>query len=268
MPLTGLQRRVLRTLRPFRTEHSYVAGGAALNHDWPRLSDDTDIFSDQRGKLPKGMEPELQALRDDGFRIEITTEDEWMVEAILRMYGTETKVQWLDEPGTSRRFFPAIEDDEFGFRLHQADIAVNKILCAASRNQAPRDAVDLANIVDRYCPLGPLVWAAAGKDPDLTPPRVIRDIRGNAFGYSNDEIVSVRAEGAASMTRDELRRTLGPALEQASDYCDEIAPEDYVGFLMTDVEEIPSEADADAIANETAIARPIQDFGISMSIVE
>ena len=61
-----------------------------------------------------------------------------------------------------RRFFPAQNDPEFGFRLHEADLAVNKVLCAARRNSAARDAVDLVNIVDRYAPLGPLVWAVSG----------------------------------------------------------------------------------------------------------
>lgn len=228
------------------------------------MSDDMDIFRDQRSQLPDSVEPELQALRESGFNVEITTQDEWMVEAILRIYGFDTKVQWLNEPETSRRFFPAIHDDELGFRLHQADIAVNKVLCASRRQEAPRDAVDLVNIVNRYSPLGPLVWAVIGKNPNLTPPRAIRDIRSISFGYTNEEIVAVRMDGENFMTREELQGVLESALDEALDYCDEVAPIDYVGCLFIDANEMPIEADADAIANGTAKAMPIRDFGITL----
>jgi len=168
MPLTPLQRMVIAALRPFRTEHDYVAGGAALNQGWLRLSDDMDIFHDHRNRLPAGAAREVRALREAGFAVEITTEDRWMVEAIVRRYGFETRVQWLDDPETSRRFFPAIEDDDLGFRMHQADVAVNKVLCASRREQV-RDAVDLLTIARRYCALGALAWAAAAQRPDGNP---------------------------------------------------------------------------------------------------
>ena len=57
MPLTSLQRLVVETLRPFRSSHSYVGGGAALNQRWPRLSDDMDIFVDQRKQLRAALTP-------------------------------------------------------------------------------------------------------------------------------------------------------------------------------------------------------------------
>ena len=40
MPLTDIQRDVVVVLKQFRTPHTYVAGGAVLNHNWLRLSDD------------------------------------------------------------------------------------------------------------------------------------------------------------------------------------------------------------------------------------
>lgn len=158
MPLTPLQRLVVGTLRPFRSSNSYVGGGAALNQRWPRLSDDMDIFVDQRRHLPRGPHAELEALRQAGFSIDVTTRDEWMVEAIVKRYGAETRVQWIDDSESSRRFFPAVDDEEFGFRLHQADAAVNKALCAARRERAPRDAVDLVSIVRRWTMPGACSW--------------------------------------------------------------------------------------------------------------
>jgi len=265
MSLTPLQRIVAEVLRPFRTRHNYVAGGAALNREWPRLSDDMDVFHDRRDQLPESVEPELRALREAGFAVEITARDQSIVEAVLRRHGGETKVQWFDDPEASQRFFPAVVDDELGFRLHPADIAVNKVLCA-SRRAAPRDAVDLVNIVNRYSPLGPLVWAATGKQPELNPPRIIRDIRRIAFGHSEAEVSAVRMEGERPPTWKGLRDVLAQALDAAYDYCEEVAPTEYGGCLFIDAREIPVEADDKAIVAGAAKAVSLKDFGLMPTI--
>lgn len=268
MPLTDIQKKVADVLRPFRTENSYVAGGAALNLDWPRMSDDLDIFNDHHNQLPDCVTLELEALRDNGFSVEITTYDEYMVEVILRKFDFDTKVQWMDEPETCRRFFPAVGEDQLGFQLHKADIAINKVLCASRRQQAPRDAVDLVNIVTHYAPLGPLIWAATGKEPALTPPQILRDIRRIAFGYADEEIMAVRIAEGAPMKRTELQGILGEALEKAREYCEDIAPMEYPGDLFVDARRIPVEATLRSIGNGSATAIPIQDFGITTIIAD
>ncbi len=260
MPLTSIQRTAIRVLRPFRSPRTYVGGGAALNQRWPRLSDDMDIFADGRARLPRAVEPELKALRDAGFAVELTTNDEWMIEAVIRQYGFETRVQWLNDAETSRRFFPAIVDDEFGFRLHQADAAVNKALCASRRERAPRDAVDLVSIVRNYAPLGPLVWALSGKDADLTPPKALQNMRRIAFGYADEEIRAVRMEDGSGLTRAELRVALEPALEAAAAYCDEVAPLDFAGRLLVNGDDVPVEATAGDLARKSARAVEIANF--------
>lgn len=260
MPLTPLQREVVRILAPFRDAHDFVGGGAVLNVDWPRLSDDTDIFHDARGELPRRVDREIAALEAAGFSVETTTSDNWMVEIVLRKYGFETKVQWLDEPETTRRFFPAVADAGFGFRVHRADLAVNKVLCAARRRTAPRDAVDLVSIVERYAPLAPLVWAIAGKDDGMAPPETIRRIRAIVFGYADEEIRAVRMQDGRTMTRDEVRAVLGDALDGAAGYCEDTAPADHVGHLFVDAEDRPVAAGEDDISAGLARAIPIRDF--------
>ncbi|MGQ0581474.1 MAG: hypothetical protein ACT4O6_06030 [Reyranella sp.] len=252
---------MIEKLRPFRSANSYVGGGAALNQRWPRLSDDMDIFIDQRKQLPRGPYAELEVLRQAGFSVDVTTRDEVMVEAIVKQYGEETRIQWIDEPETSKRFFPAANDEELGYRLHQADAAVNKALCAARRERAPRDAVDLVSIVRRYAPLGPLVWALVGKDSNLTPPKAISSIRRIAFGYADEEIRAVRMEEGGTVTREELRRILEPALEAAAAYCDDRAPVDHVGCLFVDAGNRPVEATAITLADGSNRAIKINDFG-------
>ena len=266
MPLTDFQKSVLAVIRPFRNESNYVGGGAALNQSWARISDDMDVFDDHRQRLPGNVDQELEALRGEGYAIELTTEDEWIVEAIVRKYGFETRIQWMDESETSRRFFPTVDDEELGFRLHQADAAVNKVLCAARRKTAARDAVDLVTIVQEYAPIGPLVWAAAGKDDALTPPQTLQSIRNNVFGYADEEIRAVRIEGK-DVTRDIVRAVLEPALQRASDYCLDDAPQDRLGQLFVDAGEMPVEANDDALANGTAIAIEIKNFGVTPILV-
>lgn len=258
MALTAIQRQVVKVLQPFRTEQSYVAGGAALNQDWPRLSDDMDIFHDQRNRLLTLTEPEIAALKDAGFTVEITVENSLVVEAIVRRNGNETQVQWFDDRETSKRFFPAYVDEELGFRLHQADVAVNKVLCA-SRRRAARDAVDVVKIVRNYAPLGPLVWAAVAKD-NSSPPRMLQDLRSILLGFSEEELRTVRMEDGHETTRDEIREIIPQALDDAWAYCNEMAPEDYSGCLFVDDNECPIEANEDAVVSGLAVAMPIKDF--------
>ena len=260
MPLTAIQRSAVEVPRLHRSEHSYVAGGAALNREWPRLSDDLDIFVDQRDSLPQSVEPELEALRNAGYSVERTNDHDVVVEVVIRKGGEETRIQWFDDVETSRRFFPAQDDPRFGFRLHDADLAVNKVLCAARRNSAARDAVDLVNIVQRYAPLGPIVWAVSGKAPEMAPPFTLRAIRANAFGYAAEEIGTVRMEDGSRMEWQHLRQILDHALEVASDYCARTAPAEHPGRLFVDARARPIEADEVAVGDGTAIAMTIRGF--------
>ena len=64
--------------------------------------------------------------------------------------------------------FSVQPDEEFGWRLHLADLATNKVLALAGRWEA-RDFVDTLYLDETFASLGLLAWAAAGKDPGLTP---------------------------------------------------------------------------------------------------
>lgn len=261
MPLTSLQKMVAKVLSPYRTASNFVGGGAALNRQWARISDDLDIYADHRS-LPKSAELELEALRKQGFSVDITVSSDATVEAIVKKYGFETLVQWMDDPEASLKFYPAIYDEEFGYRLHEADNAVNKVLCTARRDQAARDAVDLVTIVNNYAPLGPLVWAVCGKDPELNPITIVQQIRKNAFGYADVELRAVRKDGEP-VTRDQVREILGAALDRAEKYCDEVAPLELEGRLFVNSLDLPIEATAGQIADKTAHARPIKQFRTS-----
>lgn len=268
MSLTQIQRMVIGILQEFRTPLDYVGGGAALNFDEFRLSDDMDIFLDRTDTLPFGIHKEMDALRAQGFSVEMLHADNYTVEAIIGQYGFKTRVQWMSDPETCRRFFAAVEHEVFGFALHRSDNAVNKALCASRRRTAARDAIDLANLAESYCPLGPLVWAITGKDTSRGPLEIIRGIRQNAFGYSDDEIRTVRMGNGREMNRDQVRHILEPALDSAANYCEQVAPEDFYGYLFVDKKLIPGEATDEDLRKGHYDALPVQDFSAVPSFPE
>jgi hypothetical protein len=137
-----------------------------------------------------------------------------------------------------RRFFPLVKDEEWGARLHQADLAVNKVLAASGRSKA-RDIADLVAISRNYCPLGPLVLAAAGKPPNFSPRRTIDEIRRHALSIPAEEFLAVKglpSDWTPALIRDEAVRQLDLADKYIM-----AAPADLVGILAVDKQGVPIE---------------------------
>ncbi len=63
---------------------------------------------------------------------------------------------------------PLVRDTLGGLLLHPIDLATNKVLALAGRDE-PRDFVDILFIHAQVLPLGAVCWAAVGKDPGFTP---------------------------------------------------------------------------------------------------
>lgn len=258
MPLTAIQKRVAGVLKPFRTDSHYIAGGAALNRRWQRVSDDLDIWADAPG-LPKIVEAEIEALRRAGFTVEIEIEDNYIVEVIVRDDSDETRIEWAHSPNTQTRFFPAQADDDLGFRMHDLDNAINKILAASRRRNAPRDIVDLASILDHIAPLGPLVWAATGlPGEDRSATEIIRDIRTNANAYTREQYRTIRMAGDAAIDRQDLIAKIERALDDAADYCEDMAPIGHPGCLFLNVDGKPEPATEDDLDELTIIG--VRDY--------
>src|SRR5438105_1849559 len=184
MALTQLQSDILRHLAKNRSETSYLAGGAILNKNWQRRSDDIDIFHDTDEEVTGAAKADLSVLDAAGYKTHTDFIIYGCVDATISDGKSETIIQWFAE--TKRRFFPLVRDEEWGTRLHQADLAVNKVLAAAGRSKA-RDIADLVAIARNYCPLGPLVLAAAGKPPNFSPRRTIDEIRRHTPSIPTEE---------------------------------------------------------------------------------
>ena len=242
MPLTGIQFEVAKVLRRFRSADHYIGGGAALNRDKPRISDDFDIFGD-RDALPAVVEQEINALKEAGYTVEEDRDvrDNYMVEVIVRTGSDETRVQWMTDPDTQYRFFPAQLDELLGFRLHDVDNAINKVRAASSRTTAVRDIVDIASIVNHIGPLGPLVWATTAKPlENRAPLQIIRDMRGIAAGYTSEDYRTVRVDGDP-VEKDVIVAAVNEALDRAADYVED-APLNHPGHLFVDGDDRPIEA--------------------------
>jgi hypothetical protein len=71
---------------------------------------------------------------------------------------------------------PLQRDSLGGLLLHPIDLAVNKALTLAGRDE-PRDFVDILFVHERVLPLAGLCWAAVGKDPGFTPRSLLELLR-------------------------------------------------------------------------------------------
>jgi hypothetical protein len=236
MALTQLQSNILRRLARNRSETSYLAGGLMLNKNWQRLSDDIDIFHNSDEGVTEAAKADLALLDQAGYKTHIDFIVYGAVDATVSDGHSSTIIQWFAE--TKRRFFPLVKDEEWGARLHQADLAVNKVLAASGRSKA-RDIADLVAIGHHYCPLGPLVLAAAGKPPNFSPRRTVDEIRRHALSIPAEEFAAVKglpAEWSAAFIRDEALRLL----ELADNYIMRVSP-DLVGILAVNKDDVPIE---------------------------
>jgi hypothetical protein len=163
--LTGLQRDVLRAIAAGRSPDSYVAGAAALNVERARRSDDIDIFNESAERADAAFAADTDLLRKAGFEIAVKRSAKGLHRADVARGGGRVAIDW--DQDSAYRFFPAIRDATFGWRLHEIDLAVNKCLALAGRWE-PRDIWDVVDLIERGHDLGGLVWAAPAKDPGYT----------------------------------------------------------------------------------------------------
>lgn len=254
MVLSALQTKIMRTLAPNRSEASYFAGGVVLNRDWPRRSDDIDVFQDTDEAVVDTADHDIETLRDAGFRVTTDIKIYGLVEATVSADGQSTLIQWMSE--TRWRYFPLVRDQAWGVRLHQADLAVNKVLAASTRTKA-RDFVDLAVIAEQMCPLGPLAMAAAGKPPHLSPQTIVDEIRRRGLSVADEEFAGV-AGMPETWTPAYIREVLVSALDRADGFMTTADPE-VVGRLAVDADEIPIEVPEGQL-NDTIVVRvPTQE---------
>ena len=176
MPLTNYQSDLARLLSENRTFDSYLAGGAAIliEPNTKRFSRDLDYFHDSEARVAEAFSADRGLLENNGYSIDVDLNQPGFIRAIVRRGELATKVEWARD--SAWRFMPTVRDDRVGFVLHPIDLAVNKVLALAGRDE-PRDVVDVLHLHRHVLPLGALCWAACGKDPGFTPLSILELLR-------------------------------------------------------------------------------------------
>lgn len=151
MPLSEIQTGILRLLASHRNPESYVAGSTPLTRSTTRYSSDIDIFHDREERVAQAAQEDSTFLEENGYTLKWLRREPLIYALLARKSGQATKVEWVAD--SDFRFFPTVPDETFGYILHPADLATNKVAAAYGRRE-PRDIVDLLAIHDGILPLG------------------------------------------------------------------------------------------------------------------
>jgi hypothetical protein len=243
MPLSPFHRDVLRLLARNRSPDSFVAGATVVNQapGTPRFSDDIDLFHDTAESVAVCAEQDIRTLRANGYEVEWLLNQPTYSRAIVRQAAHTLKLEWAFD--SAFRFFPVEADPDLGYRLNLYDAAINKVLALVGRVEA-RDFVDVLHLHRDCLSLGALCWAAAAKDPGLTPPFILAEARRTTH-YSQAEID--RLELAAPLRMAELKQHWDAALQQATSLVQSL-PSQELGVLYLNKQNCPVTPDPHASA--------------------
>ena len=176
MPLTRFQHELLALLARSRDSEGYLAGGTAL-HFAPtshRFSDDIDFFHDSVEAVAESFARDSQALEEADYSLEVLLSQPGFIRAVVQIGDEATRIDWAHD--SAWRFMPLVRLDDGGLVLHEVDLAINKVLTLAGRDE-PRDFVDILYAHEHILALGALVWAAVGKDPGFTPASLLEQLK-------------------------------------------------------------------------------------------
>ena len=168
MPLTPYQAVLAQLLSRNRTEDSHLAGGAALHasENSIRFSEDLDYFHDSEARVASAYDKDRKLLEKNGYKCSVEMNQPGYIRCLVAKNGHSTKVEWAHD--SAWRFMPVEKVEALGYVLHPIDLAINKILALAGRDEA-RDFLDVLHAHETLLPLGALCWAACGKDPGWSP---------------------------------------------------------------------------------------------------
>lgn len=229
MPISPFQKKVLSLLKRSRNPESYVAGGTAIQRreDSIRYSRDIDFFHDSDEAVTQAFSSDRSVLLENGYAVEQAISQPSFYRVIISKRDESLKLEWVRD--TAFRFFPVIEDKDLGFRLHDADLAINKCLALANRTEV-RDILDIIEIDSNTLSLAGCVWAGCGKDPGFTPDLLLEMIQRHAI-ISPDKLTAEALAKPVDPQR--LKKDLLAALERAKQSIPKLDPQD-IGCLFLD----------------------------------
>lgn len=223
MPLDEFQKHVLKLLATQRSPNSYVAGGAPIAARTTRFSADFDMFHDRADLVAGAAEADARLLKTRGLSISWIRQGTGIWSGEVHGGPTPLRLEWAHDAGF--RFYPVQADEEFGFVLHPADLATNKALTIADR-QEPRDVFDLVALSE-IVPVAAAVIAAPAKDPGYTPESLVGAIRSN---IAHPQASFDRLRSTDPIDGGALLRAVRAGLDQGLEICGSL-PDDALGKL-------------------------------------
>lgn len=168
MPLTAHQEAVLAAIWRHRDASSHLAGAAAIHASEHsiRFSGDLDFFHASEVAVAEAFGKDRVALESAGFSLRLLISQPGFIRSEVVRGDEHVLVDWAHD--SAWRFMPTVRLEGIGHVLHPVDLAVNKVLALAGRDE-PRDWVDALYLDRTYLSLGAMIWAATGKDPGMNP---------------------------------------------------------------------------------------------------
>jgi hypothetical protein len=245
--LTEFQRGLLAELATAPTDDRYLAGGAAIHFapNSTRYSDDLDFFHDSEARVAAAFGTDRERLQQAGYAVDLELSLPGFVRALVRRGGDATRVDWARD--SAWRFMPLVRDPLGGLLLDPVDLAIHKVLAVAGRDE-PRDFVDVLFVHERVLSLAALCWAAAGKDPGLTPLSLLELLRRR--GRYRPEDFS-RLHLAVPFDLAKARETWSSALADAEGFVRRRPPEEYgCLYYSTRQQRFVSPRDEESLADQ------------------
>lgn len=189
MPLSEIQKRILGLLTQNRHSGSHLAGASAIHAspDSNRYSGDLDLFHDNEQAVAEAYARDTQLLKESGFTIDTKLSQPGFIRALVSDQTGAVLIDWAYD--SAWRFMAPVVVEGMGHVLHPVDLAINKVLALAGREEA-RDWVDILYLDQNLISLGALVWAAVGKDPGLNPSMLLELLsrKGRVFQRDLDRL--------------------------------------------------------------------------------
>ena len=232
MPLTPFQSELAKLLSVNRTFDSYLAGGAAIHFEPNsiRYSQDLDYFHDSEKRVAEAFAADEAILLANDIAVKREMHQPGYIRVIARRREEASKIEWAHD--SAWRFMPTYFREDLGFTLDPIDLAINKVLALAGRDE-PRDFIDVLYAHYHTLPLPGLVWAACGKDPGFTPNSLLELLQRKGK-YQPDDFKRLRLKQAVDLPAMKQDWLAGLKLTK-----DSIAafPSDEVGALYFDKHE-------------------------------
>lgn len=238
MPIGQLQAEILRCIASNRSPDSYLAGATVLHkkRSSPRFSRDLDFFHDVADSIATNAKRDAETLQAAGYNFKWLLQMPSFFRALVTKNEQQLRLEWAQD--SAFRFFPVMPDRQFGYRLHDADAATNKLLAFAGRSEI-RDFVDVLHLHETYLTIGTLVWAACGKDPGFTPDLLLdQAARHTAYTQQDLDRLSLREP----LDLKHLKKQWLMAFEQAHTLVASLPDED-IGCMYLDHRKQPVNPD-------------------------